>query len=531
MTDKVTEAISDLESTAESLSGDLASVQEALESEKSELKAKQETLQARNEELQSELQRVKSQIEQLSEQDIDTDRLQEFLEKPYTIVPKEENEVWVIVPRWVPFHVGILQKQDETYNHFVVNQYVNWIHEVPDEIKEKIGISGEFDSVSVDGSVLEFDSESEREYAWESLGGRDGGLYKRAGDTDIQIKSGSEFDVISELVERGNLPFKQTPIQTSDLRAEPKSVHLREYQERAWEKFKDTGMVGVYWPPGLGKTFFGLYSGERLSGKKLVVVPSTPLRDQWEDRIQEFTTNPSEWEVQTYQYLARGSNIKEYTNEGITLTIIDEAHYIPGNKFSKIATVDTRYRIGLSASPFREDDKTSYIFSLTGFPVGLNWEEYLKYDVLEYPDITVLLHRTQRQKQKTVEDLITETGKILIYCDSIDKGKQLSTQIGVPFVHGDSSEKLKQLQDNRVVISSRVGDEGVSLSDIETVIEYDFHGGSRRQEVQRVGRVMHGENGSGEHYVLMTDTEYEKFSNRLLALEEKGFDIRILRSS
>ena len=78
--------------------------------------------------------------------------------------------------------------------------------------------------------------------------------------------------------------------------------------------------------------------------------------------------------------------------------------------------------------------------------------------------------------------------------------------------------------DHRVVIGSRVADEGLSLADLDMVVEYDFHGGSRRQEAQRYGRVMHGES-IGEHLILMTDVEYEQYSKRLLSLEEQGITV------
>lgn len=39
---------------------------------------------------------------------------------------------------------------------------------------------------------------------------------------------------------------------------------------------------------------------------------------------------------------------------------------------------------------------------------------------------------------------------------------------------------------------------------------------------------MHGSD-VGEHIVQMTDQEYEKFSQRLYSLEEKGMDIRLER--
>ena len=111
---------------------------------------------------------------------------------------------------------------------------------------------------------------------------------------------------------------------------------------------------------------------------------------------------------------------------------------------------------------------------------------------------------------------------------SIQKGKQLSQKLGTPFVHGQTRNRMEVFNGHRVVIGSRVADEGLSMDDLECVIEYDFHGGSRRQEAQRVGRVMHG-NGEGEHVLMMTDEEYERHGSRLYSLEEQGFNIRIGR--
>lgn len=60
------------------------------------------------------------------------------------------------------------------------------------------------------------------------------------------------------------------------------------------------------------------------------------------------------------------------------------------------------------------------------------------------------------------------------------------------------------------------------------VLIKDIGGGSRRQELQRAGRVMHSD-GIGRHVVQMTDEEHEKYGRRLYSLEEKGMDIRLER--
>lgn len=511
---------------------DLEELQSEFESKANQLAAEmQKEIDQLQQELETKKSKLEKQLDTLPDENWDTDQLENFVEKPYTLLPKSENEMWVIVPRFIPFNVGWLEKQDESYNHFIVNKYVNWIEEIPDEISEEVGIEQEFDEAQIEDGVVEFSDEEERDMAWDKLGGRDGGLYKRTDENKIQVKSGKEFDVIAELIEQGNLPFTPTPVENEDLRPDRSEVELRDYQERAWDKFNDTGMIGVYWPPGVGKTFLGLYAGDRLRGKKLVVVPQKTLEEQWNERIQEFCEYPDEWEVRTYQYLSRKDNIKDYNEEGVTLTIYDECQTLPATQFSKISTINTKYRIGLSATPYREEDGTTkYIFALTGYPVGLNWNELKEQGVTKYPDVKVLLHRTQRQKRNTVKEYINKkTGNIVIFCDSIDEGKKLSRELNIPFVHGDTDDRLNKFRNNRVIISSRVGDEGMSLENINVVIEYDFHGRSRRQELQRAGRIMHNKSEKGEHYILMTDEEYEKYSRRLLSLEQKGFKIEKIR--
>lgn len=479
--------------------------------------------------LQSKLQAVSSAQ---SDFIADDEELDAFIEKPYTVLPKNENESWVIVPRFVSFNVGWLEKQTESYNHFIINKYVNWIEEIPDELKSHVGISKEFENATVENNTLTVTDTDEREKAWDILGGREGGLYKRDGEDKIQIKSGSEFDVIAELIDNGNLPFSKTPVDETDLLEEPDNIELKQHQKRAWNKFLQTGMIGVYWPPSVGKTFLSLYAGERIAGDKLVIVPRKTLEEQWNNRISEFCSDSSDWTVKTYQYMSRKDNVQQYDTTELSLTIFDECHTLPATTYSKISTIDTKYRIGLSATPYREEEGTTkYIFALTGHPVGLNWQEMMELGVTKYPDVKVILHRTERQKNKSVTEYAAEkTGKMIIFCDSIAKGKSLSAELDVPFIHGETTDRIEKFKSNRIVISSRVGDEGLSISDIDTVIEYDFHGRSRRQELQRAGRVMHNKDTNGEHIVLMTDDEYDKYNDRFLSLEQKGFNIQKIRA-
>lgn len=489
-------------------------------------------------------QKIEAQSQRLEEEmanhfdlaDLDREHVRSFADKPFNVLPKggeEENEYYVTAPRFVPFHVGHLLEQDESWNTFVVNKYVSWIEDIPEPVREKIDLGQRYEEATVDQNerLLQLADQEERDRAWDDLGGQDGGLNKRVGDDKIQIQKGKEFDVIAELVEAGNLPFEAVGPTQDEVRGDPSDISLRPYQKRAWDQFLEHGQIGVYWPPGLGKTFVSLYAGERIDGMKLVVVPSSTLESQWEERIQEFTERPHEWTVKTYQYLTQHNNMGEFSGvNSPKLTIFDECHTLPANTFSKLATLDTDYRIGLSATPYREDERTDYIFALTGVPVGIEWQELLEYGDFDYPEVSVYLYRTQNQKREDLRDLLDHAGKTLIFCDSIDAGNDLSDMLGAPFVNGDTPKKQRMdiFRDNRVVIGSRVADEGVSLDKLDRVIEYDFHGGSRRQELQRAGRVMHSD-GIGQHIIQMTDDEYDDYGSRLYSLEEKGMNIEFVR--
>lgn len=464
---------------------------------------------------------------------IDSSELEAFAKNPYKILPKGEGEYYVVVPKFVPFHVGHLHEQDEAWQVFVVNKYISWIEELPDEIREQVDISERFEEAVVDGNILELGSKEEREEAWEAFGGRDGGLHKRVDDAKIQIQNGQEFEVIADLIEGGNLPFRAKSVADEDLRGEPAGVSLRSYQENAWEEFLDYGKVGVYWPPGTGKTFIALYAGERIRGEKLVVVPTSTLEQQWEERIETFCANPEEWEVRTYQYLTYGDNLQEYTGDNAPeLFIADECHRLPADTFSTLATINSSYRLGLSASPYREDERTDYIFALTGVPVGIDWQQLVELGVVDYPAVWVYLYQNQAQKKRDLVKLARQkTGRGIIFCDSLDAGQEVADELAVPFVSGDTPKQKRRslVQENRVTVVSRVGDEGLSIDDLDWSIEYQFHGGSRRQELQRTGRVMHTDGDDAHHTIQMTDAELEKFSERLYSLEEKGVGLQFER--
>src|SRR3990167_4436252 len=180
-----------------------------------------------------------------------------------------------------------------------------------------------------------------------------------------------------------------------------------------------------------------------------------------------------------------------------------------------------------SASPYREDGRHSYIFALTGFPIGLNWQDLMKLLGKKYHDINVYIFDTMEQKIRFATNLVTKDTKTLLFVDKIEIGERLANLLGVPFIHGATKNRIEIAKESKVFVASRVMEMGISIKDLEHIIEVDFLFGSKREEIQRTGRLFHSESKeTKKHDILMTREEFEAYGKRLHGLVEKGFQIK-----
>ncbi len=446
----------------------------------------------------------------------DKDLIDDFLDEPYVVIPKKPGEWYVISPKFIDLSIGWLERTTKSYNIFVLNQYASLLGRVPKDLQDRLGIKSPRLLKVQDGIVH---SGKFTESLWQRYRRH---LYRRENNERVRIRKGYEFRLLAALIRDGFLPFPAKGVDSNLLRTPEIKFTLRKYQRSAWRQFLKYGAIGVYWPPGAGKTYLGLYAIASLKGRKLVVVPTRILKEQWIERVSKYTKVPQEVTVETYHSYAK------VRGQSYMLVIFDECHRLPADTYSRLATLKSQYRIGLSATPYREDGRTEYIFALTGFPVGIDWEELFKLGVVQKPTVTIYLSETLGGKLSKLKQLLGYRVKTLIFCDSVALGKRLSEELEIPFVFGATTRRLKTIRKHLMVIVSRVGDEGLSLEDVERVIEIDFLFGSRRQEAQRIGRLLHAK-VRGEHIVLMTDKEFEKYEKRFYALYEKGFRINVLR--
>lgn len=467
------------------------------------------------------------------------EHLHDFIEEPYVVEPSRIGKSgsvieWrVYVPKMVEFHVGRLERATHSYNVFSVTQYMHHFAEIPEELSSRFP-KLDIELQVVDGFLITDIKETDE--AWERYRSF---VWRKEGPGKIRIKKGSEWQLIAKILEDGGLPFVPQPVESSDFRgrsngfAGHKAWKIRDYQLEADEKFKEYGAVGVYWPFGTGKSEFGLDLLDRLKGMKLIIASTLTLKEQWLERLEALPEDRRrECFVVCYQSSREINNLAKQHKE-FTLVVFDEVHHLPAQTFMRLSTIPTKYRLGLTGSPYREDGHINYIMALTGYPLGLAWSKFIAEGIITMAQIQVHIVKKQRHKLALLDDLLKrDLGKTMIFSDSLDLGDTIAKKYGLEWIHGATKKRIETIRNNERIVISRVGDEGLSIPELDTIIEVDFMGGSRMQQLQRVGRLAHRaiqpDTDPAVHHILMTEEELEKYGKRLLGLYDKGYKIDYL---
>jgi len=495
-------------------------------------------LESKNNELQKEIATLSknnlSLLDNLKKrQEWDGNLLNEWYEEYWHIYPSSDNEWFIAVPKFIPFSLGWLDHTTKGYNVFKINQYTQWLGELPDFLRKELDLK-EPEKIFVSEGNIIFDEGKE-----EDIKEKYGELISTISKGTARVKLGREFDLIAKIIENGSLPFVPRPVDEKDILPNQTPIKFEGkyiFQKGAWDNFLKYGAIGIFWMTGAGKDIFSCYSLSRIKVKKdkkilpnLYVVPNLTILEQMKKEyfpkyaphlLKEIENG--ELILSTYQ------GYEKIKDKEFGLIIFGECHVLPADSFSRLATLRTKYRIGQSASPYREDGRHSYIFALTGFPIGLNWQDLMKLLGKKYHDINVYIFESLEQKIRFATNLIAKDTKTLLFVDKIDVGNRLSNLLGVPFIHGATKNRIQIAKESKVFIASRVLELGISIKDLEHIIEVDFLYGSKREEIQRTGRLFHSESKKAKkHDILMTKEEFESYGKRLHGLVEKGFKINL----
>ncbi|WP_135827291.1 DEAD/DEAH box helicase [Halorussus halobius] len=395
-------------------------------------------------------------------------------------------------------------------------------------------------------------------------------------DREMRIKAGGEADVKETLYDAGYPPLDERDLDTGegldiDL---VDGLDLRPYQQEWVDRFRDAGSGVIDAPPGAGKTIAALAIMADLGQETLILVPSRELAGQWKDELLEHTTlgemgygrrkigeyhggekNIRPVTISTYDMASKSRHGRKLFDREWGLVAFDEAHHVPASVWRRTADIQSRARLGLTATPVRSDGKSEEIFTLIGRPLTSTWEELYEDGWVHRPDVEVRFvpwaDESARDRYRDAEGIkrmvaasanpakLEETRrlldehageKVLIYSGWTDQGEEYSDALGLPFVQGETrhSERedyYEQLREGEIqgLIVSRVADEGIDIPDVDVVIIASMLGGSRRQGAQRVGRVMRPFGGA-DAYVLATrgSREEEYAREQMDYLRERG---------
>jgi hypothetical protein len=167
-----------------------------------------------------------------------------------------------------------------------------------------------------------------------------------------------------------------------EARLDVPALGLRDYQSAAVEKLAKVTQGTVVIPCGGGKTRVGMGAITKLRTPTLILVHTLDLAEQWlgelKDKlgldaglIGDGEERPAPLTVAVIQALVRWEPAKlDAFLGGFGLLILDEAHHVAASTFhSVVDRCPARYRLGLTATPEREDGLTALLDLFMGAPL------------------------------------------------------------------------------------------------------------------------------------------------------------------
>ncbi len=373
-------------------------------------------------------------------------------------------------------------------------------------------------------------------------------------DATSWVVEGAEAEIKRTLYDAGYPVSDHRELDEGDRLPVTLRTELRDYQADWLDRFLDAGSGVLVGPAGSGKTVAAIGILAALESETLVLVPTRELAGQWQeellrhtdltpDQIGEFhggekTIRPVT--IATYQIASMDRHRNLFDTRRWGLIVYDEAHRVPAPVHRSTANLQGRHRLGLTASPLREDDRERDIYTLIGPPIGTDWDTLFDAGFVEQPTVEIRYvpwpdEETRREHAETashqrnqvaatnpakidaITDVLAErpTAQALVFVEYLDQGETIARELDVPFVSGETphAERARLFQafrrgDEQVLAVSRVGDEGIDLPDAELAIIASGLGGSRRQGTQRAGRLMRP-SGDAEVIVLATEGSRE----------------------
>ena len=358
---------------------------------------------------------------------------------------------------------------------------------------------------------------------------------------------------------------------------------LRDYQAQAVEGFWQGGSGVVVLPCGAGKTLVGAAAMAKAKATTLILVTNTVSGRQWkreliartsltEEEIGEYSGEKKEIRpvtIATYQVITRKTkgeyrHLELFDSRDWGLVLYDEVHLLPAPVFRMTADLQSRRRLGLTATLVREDGREGDVFSLIGpkrydapwrdieqqgwiapaecteVRVTMTEAERLAYATAEAEE-RYRMASTARTKLPVVQAILDRhkgepTLVIGAYLDQLD---DLGEALNCPVIQGSTRnrereslfEAFRNGEIDRLVVS-KVANFSIDLPEASVAVQVSGTFGSRQEEAQRLGRLLRpkGDGRQAHFYSIVSrdtlDTEYAAHRQRFLA--EQGYAYRIV---
>ncbi len=371
-------------------------------------------------------------------------------------------------------------------------------------------------------------------------------------------------------------------VKLRDVSLNGQAFGLRDYQVDAVKAFSAAGNGVVVLPCGAGKTMVGIGAIAYEATHTLILTTSVAALHQWRQEILDKTSLKDEdigeysarmkelrpITLTTYQLLShrKGDSYPHFdalNTHDWGLILYDEVHLLPAPVFRLTASLQSRKRMGLTATLLREDGRADDVFSLIGpkrfdlpwkdleqqgwiasaqcreIRVALSDSERERYALAEDAD-RVRIAAENPAKLGTIEELLQEHRQdhVLIIGQYLSQLKRVQERVRAPLLTGETPlkerERLYQaFRDGTipVLIVSKVANFSIDLPDANVAIQISGTFGSRQEEAQRLGRILRPKSDGGQatfYSIVSEDTREQDFAQkRQLFLCEQGYRYEI----
>jgi DNA excision repair protein ERCC-3 len=351
-------------------------------------------------------------------------------------------------------------------------------------------------------------------------------------------------------------------------------------------------------PCGAGKTLVGITAACTIKKGIIVLATSAMSVVQWRNEFLKWSNiNPADIAVFTSDNKEgfsgnTGIIISTYSMMGMEgkraydsqkmvdfiksrewgLMLLDEVHVVPAKMFKSVThTVKAHAKLGLTATLLREDDKIEDLNFIIGPKLyEANWQElseqghiakvqcaevwcpmttefYSEYLKANTPTKKNLLFTMNPRKFQACQFLINyhekRGDKIIVFSDNVYALKKYGLALGKPYIFGETPQQerlriLENFQHNpliNTIFLSKIGDTSLDLPEATCLIQISSHYGSRRQEAQRLGRILRAKRRNDEGFnaffysLVSKDTNEVYYSSKRQAfLVDQGYAFKVI---